>query len=758
MVLNHGEVCHKKQKKLKYRRNHDRFLNRRKVWNMKRTKRITGILLSFLLLFGLFVPMTAHASGTVTISVSSSTVNVGETVTVTAWASGPNGEAAIAKMGFNYDSGKFSFVSCSEADYTGGSEGYVGVTGNNVSITLKATAAGVASVTVSGSNGVSVSDGTAEYGELTAGGTKLTINEGTGTGNNASDNGDTNNGTDNANKSEDNSLASLSISPGALSPAFQYSETNYTATVAEDVTSVTVNATPSNEKAKVESITGAENLQPGQNTISIVVKAENGSAATYKIVVTRGGEGTAAPQTPQETQDDTTSQENPQEITVNGHPFNLAEAIPEDAVPQDFTKTTVTCQGKQVEGLQFDKGALKLVYLTTPSTEVKNTLAVFDEASGSIYQFRKVAIGEKYVILLDPPAEPGLSAEYTRTTASMEGFENVPVFVKGEAAPAAAPEGEAANPEGEAANPEGETASPEGEAANPEGTAASPAAGAEFSLVYGVSSFGNMGWYQYDASEGFFQRYVQTGAVQETPQEGGETDSSVEMQSLQNAYKDLEEQLNEKKSSSRKTTAIMVFVIAVLLVVIVNLILRGRQEDYDGDEDDLLEDVPKPKKRTKVSQETRPMPFSKQETRKKPDTLADSISQKKSEYPAASGSQKISEQSGISGSQRKSEMPVMPKIPDLPKMPEMAKAPKAPAPPRMPEAPAAQSVGKAPAAQSMAKAPVMPKTPESSPVPAMRKKPTAPTPHAASRKSASFTAPKTPEVKDDFEVIDLEDL
>ena len=573
---------------------------------MKRTKQITGILLSFLLLFGLFAPMTAHASGTVTISVTSSTVGVGDTVTVTAWASGPNGEAAIAKMGFNYDSGKFSFVSCSEADYTGGSDGYVGVSGNNVSITLKATAAGIASVTVSGSNGVSVSDGTVEYGELTAGGTKITINEGTGAGNNETENGDTNSETDNANKSEDNSLASLSISPGTLSPAFQYSETNYTAAVAEDVTSVTVNAKPSNEKAKVESITGADNLQPGQNTVSIVVKAENGSVATYKIIVTRGGEGAAALETPPETQDETASQENPQGITINGHPFDLAEAIPEDAVPQDFTKTTVTCQGKQVEGLQFDKGALKLVYLTTPSTEVKNTLAVFDEASGSLYQFRKVAIGEKYIILLDPPAEPGLSPDYTRTAAAVEGFENVPVFVKGEAAPAAAPEGEAANPEGEPANPEGEAANPEETAANPEGTAANPEGTAEFSLVYGVSSFGNMGWYQYDTAEGFFQRYVQTKAVQETPQEEGETDSSVEMQSLQNAYKDLEEQLNEKKSSSRKTTAIMVFVIAVLLVVIVNLILRGRPGDYDEDEDDLFEDAPKPKKRTKVSQETRP--------------------------------------------------------------------------------------------------------------------------------------------------------
>ena len=41
-----------------------------------------------------------------------------------------------------------------------------------------------------------------------------------------------------AEQSGDNSLSSLSISPGTLSPAFQYNVVDYTATVGEDVTSV----------------------------------------------------------------------------------------------------------------------------------------------------------------------------------------------------------------------------------------------------------------------------------------------------------------------------------------------------------------------------------------------------------------------------------------------------------------------------------------------------------------------------------------
>lgn len=533
---------------------------------MKKSKQAAGILLSLIILFGLFPPVKVQASGTVTISVSSSTVSVGDTVTVTAWAAGPNGEEAIAKLGFNYDSGKFSFVSCSQADYSGGSEGYVGVTGNNVSITLKATATGTASVTVSGSGGTS-KDGSTEFGELSAGGTKLTIQEGAG----GSQQEEAGEGTDNANKSGDNSLSSLSISPGTLSPSFQYSETNYTAAVAEDVTSVAVDAKPSNGKATVESITGQGDLKPGQNTISIVVKAENGTTATYKIVVTRGGEGGAPkePESPEENQGETV-QGNPEGITVGGHPFNLAATIPDEVVPKDFTKTEMACQGQQVEGLQFDKAALFLVYLTTPSTEVKNMLAVYDEASGTFYPFRKVEIGEKYMILLNPPSGEGAVDGYTQSAAAIEGFEGVPVFING-----AVPSGEAATPEGT-----GEEGAGADGAAAPEGTGA---ANQEFSLVYGVSSAGNMGWYQYDAKDGFFQRYVKAG-VQEPAGEPDAMDSSAELESIKNSYKDLEEQLKETKNTSRRNTAIMVFVIAVLIVVIVNLILRARPEDDDEEE------------------------------------------------------------------------------------------------------------------------------------------------------------------------------
>ena len=87
--------------------------------------------------------------------------------------------------------------------------------------------------------------------------------------------------------SADNSLEVLSLSAGTLSPDFTGKTGQYTATVPNDVTSVTVTATPVNEFATVQSITGNDNLQVGTNTIKVVVKAQNGALAQYTITLTR---------------------------------------------------------------------------------------------------------------------------------------------------------------------------------------------------------------------------------------------------------------------------------------------------------------------------------------------------------------------------------------------------------------------------------------------------------------------------------------
>ena len=59
------------------------------------------------------------------------------------------------------------------------------------------------------------------------------------------------------------------------------------ATVDYSCSSLAVTANPSDSKASVTSVTGNDSLEVGDNTVSVVVTAEDGSTGTYNIVVTR---------------------------------------------------------------------------------------------------------------------------------------------------------------------------------------------------------------------------------------------------------------------------------------------------------------------------------------------------------------------------------------------------------------------------------------------------------------------------------------
>ena len=91
--------------------------------------------------------------------------------------------------------------------------------------------------------------------------------------------------------SSDASLSSLSVTGATFDAAFSPSVTSYTATVPNSTNSLDVSATTSDGNASF-TINGSTNatvaLAVGDNTISIVVTAENGTTTrTYTIVVTR---------------------------------------------------------------------------------------------------------------------------------------------------------------------------------------------------------------------------------------------------------------------------------------------------------------------------------------------------------------------------------------------------------------------------------------------------------------------------------------
>jgi len=256
---------------------------------------------AFAIVLSVIVPVVnVHAAtGKTTIAVSSGEIKVGETVSVTIKAKTDGGNTAKAKMKLTYDDDILEFVSCS-ATYDGGAGGSVIATASSMTVKFKAVAEGRCPLIVEASNGVASESGSS-LSSVEGCSTNITVKAASGTTG------------DSGNLSADNSLKTLILSEGTLSPVFAGNVVNYTATVAENVTEVEVEVETSNRNATIESISGTTDLQIGLNTIKIVVKAENGALATYTIELTREEQTSTEPENTETENTDTEIVEN----TVN---------------------------------------------------------------------------------------------------------------------------------------------------------------------------------------------------------------------------------------------------------------------------------------------------------------------------------------------------------------------------------------------------------------------------------------------------------
>jgi hypothetical protein len=548
-------------------------------------KKKLGVIITLLTLCICLMTPQMHAkaaSGKTTIAVSAGSLNIGQTVTVTAKALSASGDSAYANMVLTYDAGILEFVSCN-ATYGGGG-GSISVASDSFSVTLKAISAGKASISLSATDGVIY--GTEEELDSMAGSsTSVTVkNEaaGSNTGNNSSagNNGSSgsngnagngsssgtgsnnNTGSNTAALSADNSLKALTISPGTLSPAFKGSTTKYTAAVDNSVTSIAVSATPVNEKATVESVTGNTNLAVGANVVKIVVKAENGTTATYKITVTRqaagttgsettttggenGDDGNGDSETPEDTEevDTTETPVSAADVVINNTTYHIADNFTEEQIPADFTEATVNFRGTECRGLTFDKGTISLIYLETDNVDATTgRFFIYDETRDVVYDFMKFTAGESsYVIPLLAPLDSVLPESYVQVSLQMP--ENTVMTAY------------------QLPVEDGEEAS-------------------DFYIFYGVNQDGTEGWYQYDAAEGTYQRV--NGNITETADS-----SSDDLAALQSEYDELSKKYKDAKSFSRNMIAVLIFVLAIAVVIILNIMLFGRKKKG---KDELSED------------------------------------------------------------------------------------------------------------------------------------------------------------------------
>ena len=85
-------------------------------------------------------------------------------------------------------------------------------------------------------------------------------------------------------KNSDSSLASLSVSNGKLSPSFSAGTISYKVSLPSTASSIKISASARDSKASVSGV-GTRELEPGNNKLSVVCSAEDGSTTTYTINV-----------------------------------------------------------------------------------------------------------------------------------------------------------------------------------------------------------------------------------------------------------------------------------------------------------------------------------------------------------------------------------------------------------------------------------------------------------------------------------------
>ncbi|TYL60006.1 cadherin-like beta sandwich domain-containing protein [Agathobacter rectalis] len=489
-------------------------------------RRIRSIILTMMLILTttLFSRVPVLAAANISVSVNKSNVKVGDTVTVTLSITSGYGAQGILQKSSGVLGGS------SDEYFTIGA----GV-GDVNSFSYKATSVGTCTFSIPRLDDTTdVGGGTPSIGvgSATVNVTSPSSNNDSNSNKDNKDNSGSNTGNDsNANKDNENkeekkssnaSLGSLVISAGTLSPEFSAATKDYTATVDYSCSSLAVTANPADSKASVTSVTGNDSLEVGENTVSVVVTAEDGSTSTYNIVVTRRAE---------DDPENADKQDNWKKFDINGTEWTMVNDIPEDVVPEGFEHSKTVIDGLEYNTLHGTFGDITLVYL---QSESGNGLFVYDAAQNAAYEFVRINSESHFIVVLLPKVDD-----------VPEGYNEVSLSIEGK--------GVATAYQTKVEKTDDQTK--------------------DFYLVYAMNDNGESGWYTYDSVDGTYMRTkLSTPTV---AQDENDTTKSELVPGIANKYLVLAAIL----------VLIIIILALLLLVVIVKNKKRTANEENDEEDD-----------------------------------------------------------------------------------------------------------------------------------------------------------------------------
>lgn len=491
-------------------------------------RRIRSIILTMMLILTttLFSRVPVLAAANISVSVDKSNVKVGDTVTVTLSITSGYGAQGVLKKSSGVLGGS------SDEYFTIGA----GV-GDVQRFSYKATSVGSCTFSIQEplDDTTDVDGGTPSIGvgSATVTVTSASSNNDSNSNKDNKDNSGSNTGNDNnANKDNENkeekkssnaSLGSLVISAGTLSPEFSAATKDYTATVDYSCSSLAVTANPADSKASVTSVTGNDSLEVGENTVSVVVTAEDGSTSTYNIVVTRRAE---------DDPENADKQDNWKKFDINGTEWTMVNDIPEDVVPEGFEHSKTVIDGLEYNTLHGTFGDITLVYL---QSESGNGLFVYDAAQNAAYEFVRINSESHFIVVLLPKVDD-----------VPEGYNEVSLSIEGK--------GVATAYQTKAEKTDDKTK--------------------DFYLVYAINDNGESGWYTYDSVDGTYMRTeLSTPTV---AQEENDTTKSELVPGIANKYLVLAAIL-----------VLVIVILLLLLIVSAVKSRKYKAMDYHDDDDDV---------------------------------------------------------------------------------------------------------------------------------------------------------------------------
>ena len=417
---------------------------------MNKIKKLLAFIGVLAMCIALIPAYYAKADEQASISISSASGTVGSKITVTVTISASD-IIDVALVPVSYDksiikpvgagnSGVVSFALLDASAY-GSTE--------SISMEFEIIAAGTTTLSVAGTTTLSV-----------AGDAKISVNGEPATVSSSSSGKVTAKAP--ASYSSDNTLKSLQISPGTLSPAFSPDRTTYNATVDADVTELVVSAVANDNAAKV-SISGRR-MDPGSNTTTITVTAEDGSVKRYIIYTTKlvdGQEATTEAESKTEavTEDASQAVNNDGTVTIDGRKYSVVKEYSGITIPDGYQEIDYDYNGQKINAVKGIKTGLILMYLE--SEDGKGGFYIYDETAKTFSPYNTVAEPEITYVVLPITNSLEKPAGYALTKFTMNGKE-VQVLMD---------------------------------------------ADRQYCLFYGVSSLGEKGWFRYRVSDGTIQAY-----------------------------------------------------------------------------------------------------------------------------------------------------------------------------------------------------------------------------------------------------------